>query len=133
MIPVAIAAATAAASIYNSLKKGDDKNIKRATREIGAIKPPTLAELLVDLERAVSAGKITPEKAKQYLVEASKLEGFKEDPALREAQTAALSEMGGIVDAGGLDAQALAQINELQDRVATQSRGDREAIMADAR
>lgn len=97
------------------------------------IRSPTYDQLYYQLEQAVQAGELTPEQAQNILQGQTELYNIVEDPALRQAQVEALQELEQIVEARGADPILRAQLGRIQDQVASQSRGAREAVMAGAR
>lgn len=99
----------------------------------GGITPPSYDDLYYTLEQAVQVGEITPEQAQNILQGQSELYNITEDPALRQAQMEALQELEQIVDAKGGDPILRAQLGAIQDQVAGQARGAREAVMSNAR
>lgn len=96
------------------------------------IQPPSGEELAVFLKHLVSVGQISPQDAQTYQQNPSAFLDIVEDPKTRQAQ---LDVMGGLqetIDAGGLDAQAQASLNQAQMSADVNSRGNQEAIIANA-
>lgn len=94
---------------------------------------PSISEMTLELEELVQQGQLTPEQAEAILIERSSMEDVGTDPALKEAQLGALAELQEIVDGEGLNAQAKARLSQIETEEANQERGQREAILQDAR
>lgn len=106
---------------------------KDAARALASVPVPKLADLTVQLDQYVQQGVLTPAQAEAVLQEQTQYRQIEEDPRLRGSQLDALSELSGIVDAGGLDAQANANLYQIGRAQDEQARGAREAIQANAR
>jgi hypothetical protein len=96
--------------------EGDEKiaeeYLRQTLDEYGAIDPNKIREI-----QAEQAGR-------------SAMEGVNADPALIEAQRRALMGLENTYHQGGMDAEALAQMNQVDQNVAQADRARREAIVA---
>lgn len=97
------------------------------------LQPPATSDLSVQLQKAVLGGELTTEQAQTILQQESEMKGIQEDPALRGYQMGGLADLQKIVDSEGLDPQERAKLEQMLSQSATQERGQREAIMANAR
>lgn len=96
------------------------------------LETPNTNDMELQLQQLVQQGVITPEDAQAALVGDSAMSGITLDPKLKENQMAALSQLSGIVEGGGLsdpDRAALMKLNNEED---THARGAREAILQNA-
>jgi hypothetical protein len=102
---------------------------KKAAKEIQANQAAMIAKLEAIGVPTEEAMKIAseqypmPEELKPSLMSDVNL-----DPRLQETRMAALAKLQNISDAGGLDAQSQAALDEAMGQVAIQERGQREAI-----
>ncbi len=112
----------------------DAKNAsKEAVEVFDDIETPEVSDLRVKLKNLVSQGKIKPEEAETIFQEQSGLKGYQQNEQARNAQISALQGLQDTVDSGGLDAEAKANLNEARSQENTAQRGNREAILANAR
>lgn len=86
----------------------------------------------LSFEELVSAGVLSPEAEEIALQQDSEMKGISLDPELRKAQLAALRDMQGIADAGGMDLRSKASLAEVEALTGQRERGAREAIMSNA-
>lgn len=100
--------------------------------ELRGIETPTVEDLTYRLDNLVQQGVITPEQAKDYLVEQTAFSDISEDPTLRDAQIGALSSLKDISESGGLTLTDRAKLEEITSRLGQEERGSREAIMQNA-
>lgn len=99
---------------------------KDALRQAQNIPLPILKEYYPELYRVVAS--INPELETAESLGPSKMEGISTDPALRMAQMNALNKLTSIGDAGGRDAQFLADQARLESDVNTNLQGQQGAI-----
>src|SRR5262245_57855537 len=95
--------------------------------------PPQLADLREQLAPYVQGQQYVPVDRRVVDQPESAYSTIEEDPQLRAQQLDALAQEGQIVDAGGLDARARADIEDALDRQRTETRGAQGAILANAR
>lgn len=114
-------------------QKAAQKLAEKAASQYDSIRVPTPEELQVQLQNLIQQGEITPEEAQAYLVENSAYSGLDLSGGEgRQAELAALNELRGITEAGGLTAQDRAKIADIQEQMGTANRGAQEAIMQNA-
>lgn len=118
-------------SIFGDNSKEQDR-LNEALRLFTGIHVPTVEEQQVNLEELVQQGVITPDEAEFIRQDPSAFEDLVVDPAGRQAELQALDKLQGIMESGGMDAQARARLSQIQDEIGTSSRGAREAIMQNA-
>lgn len=104
---------------------------KDAIKMLQSVELPKIKDMQVQLEGLVSQGLLTPEEAQLQLQEASLAAGIETDPALLQAQQDALSSLQEIGQNGMTDMDR-AKLAQIQRDEASQSRGAREAIIANA-
>lgn len=88
---------------------------------------PVLKEYYPDLYKQVVS--LNPELETAVTLGPSAMEGVSTDPALKQAQLKALQKLQGISDAGGMDAQFLADNARLETDVNTNLQAQQGAIM----
>lgn len=86
---------------------------------------------LLDLEKLVKIGELTPEMAKTILLESSAFENVRTDPKLQEAQYATLAGLQQRATEG-LTAEDRYQLAKIKQEEDTAARGAREAIIQNA-
>lgn len=110
-----------------------DKMRQAAYDAFNAIQTPELKDLQIQLDKYVSAGRLTPEQAEAELLQSNAFNDIVTDPALAGAQKQALLALQEIGTQGGItaiDRARLADITSEQNQIA---RGRNEAIMQQAR
>lgn len=105
--------------------------LNSASARFGQIEAPSLEQMRLDLERAVSAGEMSPEDAQLYLQEQTDLAEFSQDPRLKQAQMGALDKLSQMAD-GGLSDADQAQLSQIASQERTAEKGQRDAIMQQA-
>lgn len=123
-------------NLANFISGGQNQNAQKLYTEAGnafaGILTPSIAQMKIKLQQLVQQGVLTPEQAQTFQQDPSVLNQYTEDPRLREAQLKSLGQLGGIVDANGLDPQARAALYQLQGQTNANERGQREAILQNA-
>lgn len=104
-----------------------------AIETLQGVQLPKIEQMKIYLEEQVQQGKMTPEEAKVYLQEQSRMEDIEIDPSLRAAQMDALAGLQEVVDQDGMDARSRARVSQIQNDVMTSQRGNREAILQNQR
>lgn len=110
-----------------------DSGFNQASAVFNGINLPSIPEMQIQLQQLVEQGVMTPEAAQAALLERSAMEDVVTDPAMKQAQLDALSQLQTQVDGGGLDAQSKARIAQTTSEINNAQRGQREAILAEAR
>lgn len=108
-----------------------DSALNQASKRFGEIDIPSLDQMRLDLERAVSAGELSPEEATLFLQEQSELANFSQDPRLKQAQLSALDQLTKMAD-GGLSDADKAALSQIESQERTQEKGQRDAILQQA-
>lgn len=131
---IAAAAAPIIGGLFgNSAAEEDAKRareLQKAALEImNGVRVPTVEEQKVFYEMLQSQGKLTPEMEQTFQQADSEMKKVKSDPRLRDAQLNALLKLQEIGNEQGLDPESRAQLERVKSEVATQERGNREAIM----
>lgn len=126
-----MAIGSAGTQINDLWTEGQQQNIGNnnywAVQNLLDVQAPNVNELMVQMQNLVQQGVLTPEQAQTFVQEASAYAGI--DPRMQEAQMGSLGEMQRIVDTGGLDPQARANLQQAQTQTNEASRGQREALM----
>lgn len=121
-------------SLLDSLTGGKsseaDEALQRAESDIHGIQAPTVEGLtLPELQKYVIAGVMTPAQAKAILQKSNAYDSIKTDPASREAEMTALSQMQEVASDDGMTPQMRAKIAAANDQAASQTQGSRAAIL----
>lgn len=87
---------------------------------------PQLKEMNPELYREIV--RMNPELETAITLGPSAMEGISTDPALRQAQLSALQRLQGISDAGGRDAEFMAEATRLQNDINANLAGNQQAI-----
>jgi len=121
-IPAVISAAGGimGANQANRAGKDAERVLDETARQWAAINLPDLPP--VEFERAV-------QEFKAQQVGDTALAGIEADPALREAQMAALGELSNIAESGGMTLADQAALSQIQGQLAQQDAGRQAAIM----
>jgi len=89
---------------------------------------PDIEKQQLVLEELKQQGVLTPEM-EQEIIAKSNFQDVSSDPRLKMEQEASLAALSEIADSGGLRAQDRARLEEIKSGIATQERGQREAVM----
>ncbi len=111
---------------------GGEEYSNEASNLFKGLNVPGIEEQMVQLQKYVEAGIISPEEAQAALQESNAYDNMNLDTQGRQAQLAALQQLQDIGNEGGLTAQDKAQLNAIQNEEQTKSRGAREAILQNA-
>lgn len=103
-----------------------------ARKTLQSVPIPDEGQLRIQLQRLVQQGQLSPMQAQTILQEKTAYSQIQEDPRLRADQVDVLSSLDDQINQGGLDAQARANLFDTEQQIATQARGARGAITADA-
>lgn len=120
------------ADIFGIDDGGASQYQKQALAEFDKLQIPDIESQKVELEKMVSQGKITPEQAKTYLQQKSEMQDISINPQYETTQNTTLNKLEDIANEGGLTAIDKAKIAQIQDQIAQQERGSREAILQNA-
>ena len=106
---------------------------KDALEQYKKIAVPDPEQQKIELQKMVTAGKITPEQAQTFLQEPSQMGDIATSGTNgTNAESSALNGMQSIVDAQGLTAEDKSRLNDINNQEATKERGAREAITQNA-
>lgn len=111
-------------ALFGSGGSGDNQAALDAVRNVPL---PILKEYYPELYQQVAT--LNPEMESAVTLGPSEMAGISTDPALRQAQLKALSTLQEIGDAGGRDAQFMADASRLQNDINTNLQGQQGAIM----
>jgi hypothetical protein len=128
----ALGGALVAGGLFGSEGEGGNAALEAAIREFSGIRAPSAEEMMVELQKLVSTGRITPAQAEAIMMESSAWEGVEADPIAKAAQYKALAGLQGVSEEGITEIEQ-ADIRRIQDELATTSRGDQGAIMESMR
>lgn len=103
---------------------GENQAALEAVRDIPL---PILKQYYPELYQQVAT--LNPEIEQAVNLGPSKMDGISTDPALRQAQMKALSQLQEVGDAGGRDARFLADASRLESDINTNLQGQQGAIM----
>jgi hypothetical protein len=140
-IPLVAAGVGAAGSIAggiigsNAAKAGFDRQaglLQKGADRIEGVNVPSIDEQLLALERLKLSGQLTPEQEQIINQKASELQKIKTDPALRDAQYAALNKLQQIGNEGGLTVTDRAQLEDIKNASNQQEQSNRNAILQNA-
>lgn len=109
-----------------------DKMRQKAIDAFNAIQSPELADLKVQLDKYVSAGRLTPEQAEAELLQSNAFNDIATDPALAGAQKQALTALQQVGNEGGLTAIDKARLQDITNEQNQVAKGRNEAIMQQA-
>lgn len=105
---------------------GGSDDYERAAKELKNVPLPILKEYYPDLYKQVVS--LNPELESAVNIGPSEMAGIATDPSLRQAQLKALGKLSEVGDAGGRDAQFMADAGRLQSDVDASVRGREGAI-----
>ncbi len=98
--------------------------------KLNAVGTPTATQLtLPQLQQFVSAGIMTPEEAKAYLVENNAYDTLTAGGTGMDTELEAIGKLQDIVNSGGADAEEQATIQQILNTLGTTERGANEAIV----
>ncbi len=101
-----------------------------ALAALQGVQTPTQAQLtLPELQQYVSAGLMTPAQAAAALQNSNAYDNANVDPATREAEMSALSQMQDVSDSGGLTGEMKAQLAAALNTANTNTQGERGSIL----
>lgn len=106
-------------------------SLNAAAQKFDGIETPSLEQMRIELDRAVSAGEMTPEEATLFLQEQSDLAGFTQDPRLKQAQISALDGLTQM-SSGELSDGDKAALSQISSQERTAEKGQRDAILQQA-
>lgn len=109
-----------------------NSDLQNAVSALTSTVQPNLSALIPQLQLQVVQGTMTPAQAQASLQQQSALNGIQLDPATQSAQLTALSQMQQVAANGGLTAADKAQLNDIQQTLATQNSGQEKAVMQGA-
>lgn len=109
-----------------------DKMRQKAIEAFNAIQSPELADLKVQLDKYVSAGRLTPEQAEAELLQSNAFNDIVTDPALAGAQKQALTALQQVGNEGGLTAIDKARLQDITNEQNQVAKGRNESIMQQA-
>lgn len=112
---------------------GKKPNYKPAINAINSVELPDIEAMKIRLEQLVQQGILSPEDAQAYLIENNAYNDIALDPATRGAQMDALTGLQDVAQNGGMNLADQAGLQKIMDEQANYGRGQREAIMTDAR
>lgn len=96
-----------------------------AIKAIQAVTPPQLKDLTIQLQQYVQQGQLTPEQAVAQLQKESEMQGIQVPKQVLDAQYDTLNQLKEIVNSKGLTAIDRAQINDIQQKMETEAKGQR--------
>ena len=106
------------------------KYLRENKRLWQALQTPDINNLKVQLEQAVSQGKLDPQLGKDLLADPSLMKEVGADPKLVKVQEQTLTRLQEISGARGQDATTRARMAETMGQVGQQERAGREALQA---
>lgn len=109
-----------------------DKMRQKAIDAFNAIQSPELADLKVQLDKYVSAGRLTPEQAEAELLQSNAFNDIATDPSLAAAQKQALTALQQVGNEGGLTAIDKARLQDITNEQNQVAKGRNESIMQQA-
>lgn len=114
--------------------KGKDSAAAQAIQEeieqLKAIGIPSIEAQKITLEKYKSAGQLTPELEQVFTQGDSELKSIQEDPALRDAQKAAIAKLQDIGNSGGLTLEDRVALSTIQNQANTDDKARQGAILS---
>lgn len=121
-------------SLFGSSGSGKaDRMRQQAIDAFNSIRSPELTDLQVQLDKYVSAGRLTPQQAEAELLQSNAFNDIVTDPQLEGAQKQALVALQDIGTQGGLTAVDKARMADITSEQSQVARGRNQAIMSQAR
>jgi hypothetical protein len=105
------------------------EDLSKALAAIQGVKTPTADDLKYQLQQYVQAGILTPEQAQTYLQSPNALESENVDQSGTQAQQQAISQLMSAANAGGLNPQEQAQMQQIIQQMNTQEKGANDAVV----
>lgn len=109
-----------------------DKMRQMAIDAFNAIQSPELKDLQIQLDKYVSAGRMTPEQAEAELLKSNAFNDIVTDPALAGAQKQALTALQEVGTQGGMTAIDKARMQDITNEQNATAKGRNEAVMQQA-
>lgn len=121
-------------SLLDVITGGKDQEanaaLNQALQNITAVSAPTKEDLtLPELRQYVSTGQMTPAQAIAALQGSNAYDTANVDPATREAEMSALSQMQDVSDSGGMTGEMKAQLSAALNTANTNTQGERGSIL----
>lgn len=132
-LSLATAAGGLAGSFMNKKKDPGAALRQAAMDEIARVQTPDIEAMKIKLDELVQQGILTPQEAQAALVDHNAYEDISVDPTMRGAQMEALQGLQDVYHEGGLTPIDRARLQQIQDEQASVEKGQREAIMDNAR
>lgn len=110
-----------------------DRMRQQAIDAFNAIQTPALKDLQVQLDRYVSAGRLTPEQAEAQLLSSNAFNDIATDPSYTGAAKQALQQLQTIGSEGGMTAIDKAQLQDITNQQNQQAKSRNESVMQQAR
>lgn len=110
-----------------------DRMRQMAIDAFTAIQTPALKDLQIQLDKYVSAGKLSPEEAEAELLQSNAFNDIVTDPALAGAQKQALVALQEIGTQGGMTAIDKARLQDITNEQNQVAKSRREAVLQQAR
>lgn len=106
-----------------------DSDLNSALGAINAVATPTTEEMQFQIQQLVQAGVMTPEEAQTFLQSPSAFSTENIDQTGTQAQQQAIASLLGAAGAGGLNPEEQAQMQQIEQQLATQEHGANQAAI----
>lgn len=106
-----------------------DSDLDQALQAIQGVQTPTQAQMEYQLQQYVQAGIITPEQAQTYLQNPNAMSSENINQTGTDAQQSAIAGLMSAANAGGLNPEEQAQMQQIQQQLATQENGANQAAI----
>lgn len=120
-------------SLLNILTGGQSQNadsdLDAALAAIQGVNTPTAEQMKYQLQQYVQAGIITPEQAQTYLQSPNAMSSENIDQTGTQAQQGAISGLMSAANAGGLNPEEQAQMQQIMQQLNTQENGANQAAI----
>jgi len=100
----------------------------RSSETLAALTPPDLMQFIQPYQEMLYLGKMTPEQVMAQVQKDTEMAGIKIPQQLLDAQYKALGQVQQVAAEGGLTAVDRGQLEQIKSDLATQERGQRQAI-----
>lgn len=121
-------------AIFGSAGSDKADNMRQSAIDaFNAIKTPELADLQVQLDKYVQAGKLTPEQAESQLLSSNAFNDIVTDPSLEGAQKQALQSLQAVATGGGLTATDKARLQDVTSQQNQEAQGRNASILSQAK
>ena len=132
--PIIGGVASLASGIIGANSASDDREAAaqqraEAVKQFLSIAVPDPEQQKVELARYVQTGRLSPELEQTFQQKQTELGGIVLDPTSRLAEQTALQKMIDVANAGGMDAESKAKLQEAVNAANTNEQGQRQAIM----